>query len=150
MNIYIASDHAGFELKNHLSEYIKNLGFTVIDKGPLSYDPDDDYPDFVTLVANEVLKEPHSSRGVVIGGSGQGEAMAVNRFRGIRAAVFYGGPQDILTLSRKHNDSNILSLGARFLAPHEAEVAVKLWLETDFTEDERHKRRLLKIDENNG
>lgn len=146
MNIYLASDHAGFELKNHLAEYIKGLGFTVIDKGPFSLDPNDDYPDYMKLVAEEILKNPDSSRAIIIGGSGEGEAMAVNRFKGIRAGVYYGGALSIVELSRQHNNTNILSLGARFLSNTEAEQAVKLWLETPFTEEERHKRRLDKID----
>lgn len=146
MNIYIASDHAGFELKNALTEFIKSLGFTVIDKGPFSYDENDDYPDYVRLVADEVLKEPDTTRGVVIGGSGQGEAIVVNRRPGIRAAVYYGGPLDIVKLSREHNNANILSLGARFLSTDDAEQAIKLWLETGFSNDERHLRRIGKID----
>lgn len=147
MNIYLASDHAGFELKNNLAEYIKTLGFTVIDKGPFSLDPNDDYPDYMRLVAEEILKNPDNSRGVIIGGSGQGEAMSVNRFKGIRATVYYGGDTRIIELSREHNNANILSLGARFLSKEEAEAAVKLWLEKNFSGDERHLRRLAKIDE---
>ena len=147
MNIYIASDHAGFELKNALTEFVKSLGVTVIDKGPFTLDENDDYPDYVRLVADEVLKDPNGVRGIVIGGSGQGEAMVVNRRAGIRAAVYYGGPLDIVTLSREHNDANILSLGARFLATEDAEKAVKLWLETSFSGEEHHKRRIKKIDE---
>ncbi|MDO8492640.1 MAG: RpiB/LacA/LacB family sugar-phosphate isomerase [bacterium] len=156
MNIYLASDHAGFELKNYLAEYIKNLGFTVIDKGPFSMDPGDDYPDYIRLVAEEILKNPDSSRGVILGSSGQGEAMAANRFKGIRAAVYYGPPcpRDgeaggeikIIELSRQHNNANILSLGAHFLTNTEAEQAVKLWFETPFSNDERHVRRLSKLD----
>ncbi len=146
MNIYIASDHAGFELKNNLAEFIKSLGFTVIDKGPFSLDENDDYPDFVRLVASEILKDPDGTKGIILGGTGQGEAMVVNRHKGIRAAVYYGGSTDILTLSREHNNANILSLGARFVGLDEAEKAVKLWLETSFSAEERHKRRIDKID----
>lgn len=146
MNIYIASDHAGFELKNNLAEFIKSLGFTVIDKGPFSLDERDDYPDFVRLVALEILKDPDGVRGIILGGSGQGEAMVVNRHKGIRAAVYYGGSAEIITLSRDHNNANILSLGARFIGLDEAEKAVKLWLETSFSGEERHKRRIDKID----
>lgn len=146
MNIYIASDHAGFELKNALAEFIKSLGITVVDKGPFSLDENDDYPDYVRLVSEEILKDPDNSRGIILGGSGEGEAMVVNRFKGIRAAVYYGGSEDIVRLSREHNNANILSLGARFLGSDEAERAVKVWLETPFSEDERHKRRIDKID----
>ena len=146
MQIYIASDHAGVELKNTLFEFIKSMGITIVDKGPFSLDTEDDYPDYVRLVAEEVLKDPQNTKGIILGGSGQGEAMVVNRHKGIRAAVYYGGPKDIITLSREHNDSNILSLGARFLGTDEAEVVVKLWLETAFSGDDRHKRRIDKID----
>lgn len=144
----MASDHAGFELKNHLAEYIKTLGFTTVDKGPFSLDPTDDYPDYVRLVAEEILKNPDSSRGIIIGGSGQGEAIAVNRFKGIRAIVYYGFKEEIIKLSREHNNANVLSLGAHFISNDEAERAVKLWLQTEFTNDERHVRRLGKIDRN--
>lgn len=146
MQIYLASDHAGFDLKNELAEFIKSLGFTVIDKGPFALDENDDYPDYVRLVAEEILKDPGNSRGVILGGSGQGEAMVVNRHKGIRAAVYYGGPEDVVRLSREHNDANIISLGARFLSLDEAERAVKVWLETSFSDEERHRRRIEKID----
>ncbi len=146
MNIYLASDHTGFELKNHLAGYLTSLGFTIIDKGPFTLNPTDDYPDFVRLVTEEILKNPDQSRGIVLGGSGQGEAVEANRFKGIRAAVYYGGSLDIIKLSREHNNSNILSLGARFLTHTEAEEAVKLWLETRFSEELRHRRRIEKLD----
>ncbi len=148
MKIYLASDHAGFELKNHLIGFLNTQGYTAIDKGPFSHDPNDDYPDYVSLVAEEILKEPNDTRGIVIGGSGQGEAIAVNRLKGIRAAVYYGGNEKVVKTSREHNNSNILSLGARFLTSEEAEKVVKLWLETAYSEDERHVRRLKKIDAN--
>ncbi|MEK7567555.1 MAG: RpiB/LacA/LacB family sugar-phosphate isomerase [Patescibacteria group bacterium] len=148
MKIYLASDHAGFELKNHLIGFLNAQGYTAIDKGPFSHDPNDDYPDYVSLVAEEILKEPNDTRGIILGGSGQGEAMTVNRFKRIRAAVYYGGSEKIVKISREDNNSNILSLGARFLKSEEAESAVKLWLETAYSEDERHVRRLKKIDEN--
>jgi ribose 5-phosphate isomerase B len=147
MRIFIGSDHAGFELKKKLVPFIESLGHQVIDKGAFSLDEHDDYPDFIVPVAKEVAKDP-SSRGIILGGSGQGEAIAANRVRGIRAAVFYGGPLDIVELSREHNDANILSLGARFVSEGEAETAVQLWLETEFSGDERHIRRIKKIEEN--
>lgn len=148
MTIYLSSDHAGFALKNHLVEYLSGLGYTAVDKGPYSEDPQDDYPEMVRLVTEEVLKEPRSVKGIVLGGSGQGEAMAANRHNGIRAAVYYGGSLDVIHLSREHNDANVLSLGARFLSESEAEEAVKLWLETSFSKEERHARRIAKLDTN--
>lgn len=146
MRIYIGSDHAGFELKQKLIPFMESLGHQVTDKGALTFDEHDDYPDFIIPVAKEVAKNP-SSRGIILGGSGQGEAIAANRIKGVRAAVFYGGPLDIIELSREHNDANILSLGARFVSEGEAKTAVQLWLETEFSGDDRHARRIKKIEE---
>jgi|SRR3989344_3693141 len=144
--IYIGSDHAGFQLKEKLISFLKDLGYEVEDKGAFSYDPQDDYPDFVIPVARAVENDPEHSRGIVIGKSGQGEAMCANRIKGIRASVWYGGNREPLRLSRAHNDANILSLGAGFLEANEALEAVKLWLETPFSGDEKHIRRIKKLD----
>jgi ribose 5-phosphate isomerase B len=146
MKIFIASDHAGFELKGKLIPYLQELGCVVEDKGPFEYDAVDDYPDFIKLVA-EVVDKGGKVRGVVIGKSGQGEAMQANRFKGVRAAVYYGGNMEIVKLSREHNDSNILSLAAGFVSDEEAKSAVKLWLETPFSDEARHVRRINKLDE---
>lgn len=146
MKIFLASDHAGFEMKNHLVEFLNGHGYTAIDKGAFSLDENDDYPDYVNLVAEEILKDPNGAKGIILGGSGQGEAMAVNRLLGIRATVYYGGSEEIIKLSREHNNANILSLGARFITNDLAERVVRLWLETDFSGEERHIRRLEKID----
>jgi len=145
MRIFIASDHAGFELKKNLVERLSLAGHDVRDLGPKEFNPEDDYPDFISLVAKEIAREPSGARGIVIGGSGQGEAMCANKFYGIRAVVYYGGNMDIIKLSREHNDANVLSLGARFISPVEALNAVTLWLATAFSGDERHKRRLQKL-----
>lgn len=144
MKIYIGSDHAGWELKNELVAFLAGEGYEVVDKGAFEYKEDDDYPDFILPVAEAMAKDPEA-KGIVLGGSGQGEAIAANKIKGIRAVVYYGGHKDILTLSREHNDANILSLGARFMHTEEAKNAVKLWLETEFSGDERHVRRLKKI-----
>lgn len=146
MKIYIGTDHAGFELKEKLKVFLADLGHTVEDKGAIAYDGQDDYPDFIRPVAEAVSRD-ESARGIIIGGSGQGEAMCANRVRGARAAVYYGGPVDIAVLSREHNDANILSLGARFVEEEEALEVVKLWLATPFGGEERHARRVKKIDE---
>ena len=146
MKIFLGSDHAGFELKEKIKEFLTQKGLEVIDKGAFELNPEDDYADFVIPVAEEVAKDPENARGIILGGSGQGEAMAANKVKGIRAAVFYGSSLDIITLSRQHNNANILSLGARFIKETEAIEAVELWLETKFSGDERHKRRLEKID----
>ncbi|OGG59612.1 ribose-5-phosphate isomerase [Candidatus Kaiserbacteria bacterium RIFCSPHIGHO2_02_FULL_50_50] len=146
MNIHIATDHAGFALKETLLAYVRDeLGHTVHDHGAYAYDEHDDYPPFMAAVAQEVAKDA-SARGIILGGSGQGEAMVANRTRGVRAAVYYGGPFDIVRLSREHNDANILSLGARFLSEEDAKTAVRMWLGTDFSHEERHRRRIAQID----
>src|SRR3989344_2284892 len=148
MKIYIATDHAGYEMKEALASYVeKELGYTVLDMGAHQHDPNDDYSDFIVLVAQEVSHDPDQSRGIVLGLSGQGEAVVANRFPKVRCAVFYGGSLDIVKLSREHNNTNILSIGARFLTLDEAKAAVKLWLETSFSEEQRHVRRLKKIEQ---
>lgn len=149
MKIFIASDHAGFELKQKLVDHLHAAGHEVEDMGPTRLNPADDYPDYITPCAKKVA-ETHESMGIVLGMSGQGEAMAANRVRGVRAAVYYGGPTDIIKLSRRHNDANMLSLGARFVSAEEAAAAVDMWLATHFEHDERHQRRILKMDYPNG
>ena len=144
MKIYLASDHAGFPLKQKLAEFLSGLGHEVVDKGPYELNETDDYPDFMTPVAKLVKED--GCMGIIMGGSGQGEAMVANRINGVRSAVYYGGTFDIVRLSREHNDANILSLGARFLSEDEAKKAVKLFIETPFSKEERHIRRIKKID----
>jgi len=147
--IFIGADHAGFELKEKLIPFLKNLGHEVVDKGAFKYNEADDYPDFVKPVAEAVSKDPNS-KGIVLGGSGQGEAICANRFKNVRAFEYYApsrGEVNIIEDSRSHNNSNIISLGARFLSEDEAKEAVKLWLETPFSGDERHVRRISKIDD---
>ena len=159
MKIYIGSDHAGFELKEKLKVYLEELelGYDVIDKGAFKFDKDDDYPDFVNLVAIDVAGDK-GSFGIVLGGSGQGEAMCANRVEGVRACVFYGPKEavasidvmsressdtfEIIKLAREHNDANILSIGTRFVTEDEAKFAVELFLNTKFSGEERHIRRL--------
>lgn len=158
-NIFIASDHAGFELKNALISHVRTLGYNIEDMGAVTNDPEDDYPDFITPLAKRVASEP-DSRGIVIGGSGQGEVMCANRIPGIRAAIFYGPRHvtaaldiegghsedgyDAVRLPRRHNDANVLSLGARFVSVDEAREAVRIFLETEFSGSKRHLRRLAK------
>lgn len=158
--VFISSDHAGFALKSALVEQIRTLGYEVEDMGAFSQEPDDDYPDFTTPLAERVAGEP-DARGIVIGGSGQGEVMCANRVPGIRAAVFYGPRRvtealdieggrsedgyDAVRLPRRHNDANVLSLGARFISGSEADEAVRIFLETPFSDSPRHARRLAKF-----
>lgn len=143
--IFIASDHAGFTLKEELVGILRAHGYTVNDMGAHMYDEGDDYPDFIQKVAMAIREHP-ADKGIILGGSGQGEAITANRFPGVRAVVYYGGSDDIITLSREHNDANILSLGARFLSVGDAEKAVLLWLSTAFSTELRHARRIEKID----
>jgi ribose 5-phosphate isomerase B len=160
MQIYLAADHAGFMLKGVLHEQLTLLGHDVVDLGPFTHDPDDDYPDYVALLVENVLND-EGSFGIICAGSGQGEGMAANRHKGIRAAVFYGpmpahealdreggfsqDGYDAIRLSRRHNNANVLSIGARFVSPAQADEAVRTFLSTPFAGDERHIRRLGKF-----
>ena len=146
MIIHIATDHAGLELKEKVKSYLFELDYEVIDHGAFEYDALDDYPDFIFPCA-EAVSNDSKSKGIILGGSGQGEAMAANRVKGVRAAVFYNGPDEIIKLSRQHNDANILSLGARFMSDQQMYKIIELWLSTDF-ESGRHKRRIEKLDKN--
>lgn len=158
--IYFAADHAGFALKNALLEHVRTLGYDVEDVGAFVSDPEDDYPDFMTPLAERVAREP-LARGIIVGGSGQGEAMCVNRVPGVRAAVFYGPMHvtaaldieggrsedgfDAIRLPRRHNNANVLSIGARFVSGEEADEAVRIFLETPFSDASRHARRIAKF-----
>ncbi|MEK7192953.1 MAG: RpiB/LacA/LacB family sugar-phosphate isomerase [Patescibacteria group bacterium] len=145
MKIAIASDHAGFDLKEHLKIFLTTHGHEVFDFGAHVRDFSDDYPDFVSKVASAVSSDPKDTIGIIIGGSGQGEAMVANRTSNVRAAVFYHFNDKIVRLSREHNDANVISLGARFLSDEEAEAIIRIFLETPFSNDERHIRRLKKF-----
>lgn len=158
--VYFAADHAGFALKNALIEHVRTRGYEVEDLGAYSLEPDDDYPEYVTPLARRVADEL-DARGVIIGGSGQGEAMCANRISGARAAVFYGEMKvtaaldieggrsedgyDAVRLPRRHNNANILSVGARFVSGEDAEKAVRIFLDTPFSDSPRHTRRLAKF-----
>ena len=144
MKIGLAADHAGYELKEELKDFIESMGHTVKDFGATELDEDDDYPDFIQPAAEAVANEK-VDKAIVLGGSGQGEAMVANRIKGVRAAVFYGGIRNIIRLSREHNDANILSLGAGFIDEETAKEVVQMWLEADFSDEERHARRIKKL-----
>ena len=197
MRIYFAGDHAGFEMKSKLMEFVRSLGHEVEDLGPFSYEAGDDYPDYVIPLAMRIAKaqidadtetridadtnsadkrrlnigvhlpaHPRSSavRGIVVAGSGQGEIIAMNRVRGARAALFcpcscaqinadesadkrrLNPSLELVKASRDHNDSNIFTIGARFCTLDEAKKGITVWLETPFSNVERHVRRLVKID----
>lgn len=161
MTIALATDHAGFEGLQQLQQYLETLGHNCRNYGPTSFNPEDDYPDFI-FAAAQAVAGGQCQRGIIFGGSGQGEAMAANRMHGVRCALFYGpvvasgaintegetsdDPYVILRLSREHNNANMLSLAARFLSPEEINKVAKLWLELPDATVERHLRRIAKLD----
>lgn len=177
--VYLGSDHRGFALKEKIKQWLSDWNYQYEDCGAFSYDKDDDYPDFVHKAARAVANDPEQNRGIILGGSGQGEAMVANRYKGVRAAVFYGPPfqfsilskkkwllifgaggatgvfekmqldtvEQLIRLSREHNNANVLSLGASFMNYESAKKIIKLWLDTSFSNEIRNKRRVEKIDE---
>lgn len=145
MKIYLGTDHAGFELKEEIKEFLEENSYEVEDCGATSLDPNDDYPDFIATAVNEVAKNPGYDRGIIFGGSGQGEAIVANKCKGIRAAVYNTENLELVKLARLHNDANVLSIGARFVSTEHAKEAVKLFLDTVYTAEERHERRIKKI-----
>lgn len=144
MTIYLATDHAGFELKERVKIFLAKSGQKVEDLGAFKYDEGDDYPDYIKLVAGKISNDPRD-KAIIFGGSGQGEAMVANRYKNVRATVLYKFDKEIVKLSREHNDANVLSLGARFLSPRKAIKAVELWLATPFSNEDRHSRRIAKF-----
>lgn len=158
MKVVFAADHAGFPLKEKLKPFVESLGYEVEDVGAHELNSTDDYVPFMKAAAAKVSADPENVKAITVGASGQGEALVPNRFKNVRAIVYYGPaahPQtdaggkmlDIIASSREHNDANVLSLGARFLSEDEAKDAVKRWLETPFSGEERHARRVRMIDE---
>ena len=143
MRVHIATDHAAFELKQYLVKELKALGYEVIDHGAATYDPQDDYPTFVLPAAEAVAADP-DSLGIVLGGSGNGEQIAANKVKGVRAGLAYNTVMARLT--REHNNANVLSLGGRMQSLAEALDMAKVFLETPFSEDPRHKRRIEMLD----
>jgi len=151
--IYLASDHRGYELKEKIKTWLKGWDYDFQDMGPDKLDPGDDYPDFVSRAAEKVSGDPEGSKGIVLGYSGQGEAIVANKFKGVRAVVYYGTgealdpdkPGTIEELSRKDDDSNVLSIAAGFVDEETIRSIIKTWLETPFSKIERHQRRIDKI-----
>ncbi|WP_214415154.1 ribose-5-phosphate isomerase [Sphaerisporangium fuscum] len=142
MRVYIAADHAGYELKNHLVSWLKDHGHEAVDHGPFVYDAEDDYPAFVLRAAEAVAQDP-GSFGVVIGGSGNGEQIAANKVRGVRAALAWS--EQTASLARLHNDANVISIGARMHPVEEATRFVEVFLGTEFSAEERHARRISQL-----
>jgi ribose 5-phosphate isomerase B len=143
VRVYIGADHAGYELKNHVVSWLKEHGHEVTDCGPSVYDPEDDYPPFVLRAAEGVVDDP-GSLGVVIGGSGNGEQIAANKVRGVRAALAWS--EETAQLAREHNNANVISIGSRMHSEDEATRFVEIFLATAYSGAERHSRRLAQLD----
>lgn len=161
MKIYFAADHAGFEIKNQLLVFVRDeLHYEVEDCGAFVYDKDDDYPAIIASAGRKLASDARAgreSRAIVAGASGQGEAIAMNRFRGVRCALYYGEVArtqtdmsgktlGMLPSTRVHNNANALSLGLRFLSFEEAREAVASWLATEYPGETRHQRRVQALD----
>ena len=160
--IGLTTDHAGFDQIKQLQEYLTRMGYECVYYGPQKLDMTDDYPDFIRPAAEAVAKGEVEAA-VIMGGSGQGEAMVANRVSGVRCAVYYGSAAALSTidaegrmaadqyenlrLGRQHNDANMLSVAARFVSQPDLEKAIDVWLETPFTGVDRHVRRIKKIDQ---
>jgi ribose 5-phosphate isomerase B len=143
MKIYLATDHAGFELKEEIKKYLLEENYEVEDCGAFSFDPNDDYPDFISKTAEKVSQDPQNSMGIIFGKSGAGEEIVANKFKNIRAAL--GFSKDNVKLLREHNNANILSLGSQFIDFETAKQLIEIFLKTPFSGDERHARRINKI-----
>ncbi|MDT0306444.1 ribose-5-phosphate isomerase [Streptomyces sp. DSM 44917] len=139
MRVYLGSDHAGYELKSHLTGWLKENGHEPVDCGPLFYDAVDDYPPFCLRAAERTAADP-GALGIVIGGSGNGEAIAANKVRGVRCALAWS--EETARLGREHNDANVVSIGARMHTAEEATAFVAAFLATPYSGEERHTRRI--------
>jgi ribose 5-phosphate isomerase B len=162
MKIYLATDHTGLDLKNKVKESLQKEGYDVEDCGAFEYNKDDDYPDWIGKAAHAISLDP-TNRGIIFGGSGQGEAMVANKFANVRCALFYSpalptqtvdiegekstDPYEILKLTRIHNGANMLSIGFRFIEENEVFEAIKVWLTAPDPSEERHLRRIEEIRE---
>lgn len=161
MKIFLASDHTGFEIKEKVKEFLQVKNYEVVDCGAYAYNPEDDYPDFMAKAAAGVAADPENSFGIIFGGSGQGEAMVANKFKGVRCALFYSkeapteavdikgtastDPFEILKLTKQHNHANMLSIGVRFLKEEDIFRAIEIWLATGVSNEPRHLQRIEKI-----
>lgn len=142
MKIHIATDHAGLEFKTKLYQHLSRSGHEVVDHGAYDYDAEDDYPEFI-ISAAEAVASDSESLGVVFGGSGNGEQIAANKVKGIRAALVWN--DDTARLARDHNDANVVSIGARQHSEEEVLRLIDIFLNTPFSGDERHARRIGQI-----
>jgi ribose 5-phosphate isomerase B len=144
VRVYLGSDHAGYELKNHLVQHLTGRGHEVVDVGPAGFDPDDDYPPFCIETARRVVAD-EGSLGVVIGGSGNGEQIAANKVAGCRAALAWNA--EIAKLAREHNNAQVVGIGARMHSADEAAAIVDEFLATPFSQGDRHIRRIRLIED---
>lgn len=142
MKVFLATDHAGFDFKEKIKAYLMEKGYEVEDCGAHAFDKDDDYPDFISVAATKTAQNP-GSFGIVLGKSGAGECIAANKVKGIRA--FLGVSEKNVTLAREHNDANVLSLGSEIVDEGKAKEFAELFLNTPFSNEERHIRRIEKI-----
>ena len=142
MRVHLATDHAGLEFKDELTKHLQHRGFEVVDHGAYEYDAEDDYPGFCIAAAQAVAAEP-GSLGVVFGGSGNGEQIAANKVKGVRAALAWS----IATaqLAKEHNNANVVSIGGRLHSIEDCKAIIDAFIETPFSNDERHVRRINKI-----
>lgn len=144
MKIHLATDHAGYAHKNAVAEWLASEGFEIVDHGAFVYDAEDDFPDYIVRAARAISHDPQE-RGIIFGGSGQGEAMLANRFPAVRATVLYSDNEEIISLSRAHNDANVLSIGARFLSIDDTKKHIWNWLHAQRSDVERYNRRIEKV-----
>ncbi len=147
MVIHFATDHAGFEHKEAVLLWLSREGDEVVDHGAFNLDPEDDFPDFISKAAEAVSVDSKEARAIIFGGSGQGEAMMANRYPRVRATVYYGGDESIPVLSRQHNNSNVLSIGARFVDIDSTKRVVWTWLKAEALKEEKYHRRNQKMDD---
>ncbi len=143
MRVHIATDHAAFDVKQYLVAELEKLGYEIVDHGAHSYDALDDYPDFCIPCAEAVVADP-GSLGIVLGGSGNGEQIAANKVKGVRAGLAYNA--ELARLTREHNNANVLSIGGRMNTLEESLEMARAFLETDYPADPRHARRVAKLD----
>lgn len=142
MKIYLATDHAAFELKEYVKKGLTEGGYSLEDCGALEFDPHDDYPDIIKIAAQKTASDS-GSFGVVFGKSGTGEAIVANKIKGVRAVIAFN--EENVRLSREHNNANVISLGSQFVSNEQAILLVRLFINTKFSEEERHHRRVDKI-----
>lgn len=144
MKVFLATDHAGFDFKEKLKGYLSEKGYEIEDCGAHEFNKDDDYPDFISIAAEKTSQNP-ASFGIIFGKSGAGECIVANKIKGIRAVL--GVSEKNVQLAREHNDANVLSLGSEIVELESAKKMTEIFLQTPFSNEERHMRRIEKIKE---